>query len=216
MAAKHTISLVSLPFRVAAAVGFAALGHYVPEVGVVVLVLLLLASGAGLVAGFIVLRLLRTRARRQCSACDFRPLRAARICARCKTPTLAGAVAGMPLHVRRSVLQVVVAAAWDGGHVGSAQAAFVSALIRGSELPETEKEQLQHLLCEGLAVEAVDVGGVGTHGLRALEVAASVLTVEDDEPELDAGRYRLLAARLGVPRPQALRILKQQRAGAFL
>ena len=51
---------------------------------------------------------------------------------------------------------------------------------------------------------------------RALEVAASVLTVEDDEPELDAGRYRLLAARLGVPRPQALRILKQQRAGAFL
>jgi hypothetical protein len=216
MAAKHTISLVSLPFRVAAAVGFAALGHYAPEVGVVVLVLVLLASGATLVVSAVLLRLVRTRARRDCSACDFRPLRAARICPRCKTSTLAGAVAGMPRHVRRSVLEVAVAAAWDADQLGAAEGAFVSTLIRGSELPDDEQRRLEKLLQEGLTVDAVDVGGVGTHGLRALELAASVLTVNDDEPDLDSGRYPLLAARLGVPRRRAIRALKQQRAGAYL
>jgi len=72
------------------------------------------------------------------------------------------------------------------------------------------------MLREGLLVEAVDVGGVGTHGVRALELAASVLTVDEGEPDLKQGPYPVLAARLGVPRARALRILKQQRAGPYL
>jgi hypothetical protein len=86
MTMARALDLISLPVRVAAAVGVSWLAVKTPYVAAILLALLLCVGLVSAVAWLVMRRAVRARSRVSCASCGHRMLEAAHICPKCHAP----------------------------------------------------------------------------------------------------------------------------------
>lgn len=89
MTIARAIDLISLPVRVAAAVGLAWLSVKTPYVAAGLLAAALLVALGSAIAWLVFRRAVRARGRVSCASCGHRMLEAAHVCPKCHAPRVA-------------------------------------------------------------------------------------------------------------------------------
>lgn len=213
MAAKKTLTLASVPVRAGFMAGVAALGWYAPWVALGLLVLAVIAGAAVLVGSVVVVRAFNSRARQECAKCDYRPLRIARICPRCHTPTLVASTRHVAPATAEAMVRTAIAAAWVDGEVTPAERDYLAAILDGVALAPAAATTLRDAALAGMDLAAIGAAAVpAAERERLLETAASMIVADEVVSTREQQFFDDLAAALEISPRRARGILRRSRA----
>jgi uncharacterized membrane protein YebE (DUF533 family) len=193
--------------------GIAALGYYAPWVALGLLLLAVVAGASVLVASIFVVRAVRSRSRQACARCDYRPLRIARICPKCHTPTLVTSTRHVAPATAEAMVRTAIAAAWIDGEVTPAERDYLAAILDGVTLDPAVTTAMREAAGAGLAPAAIGAAAVpAAERERILETAASMIVADEVVSSREQRFFDELAAALEISQRRARGILARYRA----
>ncbi len=134
-----------------------------------------------------------------CPVCNYRPLKIARICPKCHTPTLVAVAQQVGPEARTALVDTAIAVAWSDGTLAANESAYLEGVIKATDLPDDNKAKLRARAQSGLKVQDIALPELG-HGdsVHILEAAAALIACDGEIVEAELVVYNNLAVRLGI------------------
>ena len=205
--------------RVLVLLGIVVFAYYFPAAAGVLLALVLLIALCSIIGSFLLFlgmrKLFRYNGRIKCISCDGRPLKLARICPSCHTPTLFSLDT---LHSDKAAqylaMQVAIIFTKADGSVEESEKEFLKSALNLFQLSEEEADSLLKWLNgdEELKLDALSYEGLSLEARRdLLDLAASVIVTDEEVDEAEESLFYELVDILQFKKKSAKKILGYKR-----
>ena len=204
------VALSSIPIRIALALGMVFLGYQLPYVALGILIFGMAIGCIGLAIIWLLRRSFRRRNRIECAKCDYRPLKIARICPKCHTPTLVESIRGLPPSSCDAIIGTAVSMAWADGNVEQQEQNYLDTIIDTSTLSEDRKITLREYVQNGMSISDLETKDLSSKDKeQVINIAASIMVADGVILESEERVYEELVKLFGFNEKRSRRILKK-------